>query len=293
MYGANRLFHYLATNKKLLPVTGASTYKWTYGDIHYIKKGSGTPVLLLHHIDYFGSGYEFNQTISKFAEEHTVYAIDFLGCGRSGKEKMEYTNFLFVQLVCNFAEDVIGEKCSIVTSGNASSIGIMATRYHQELFDKLILVNPSDIYEPAPDSRKVKLCKTLFELPLVGTFAYNLATNRWKTEYTLKDSFYNPKKCTNRLIDIYQEAAHLGDANARYLYASLAGNYLAANTIPALKTMEHLTLVFGENEKNQKQIISHYQEMIQDIKVLTIPKTEKLPALEAPEAFVTTIKQEL
>lgn len=292
MYGANRLFHYFSTNKKLLPVTGASTYKWTYGDIHYIKKGSGSPLLLLHNIDYYGSSYEFNQTIEKFAEEHTVYAIDFLGCGRSGKEKMEYTNFLYVQLVCSFAEDVIGEKCSIITSGNASDIGIMSIRYRNELFNDLILVNPSDIYAPAPDSVKLKLCKSLFELPLLGTFAYNLVTNRYKTEKILKNSFYNPKKCSNRLIDIYQEAAHLGDANAKYLYASLAGNYLAANTIPALKTIEHLILVFGENEKD-RETIAHYQSLIEDTKVLTIPKTGKLPALEAPEAFVTTIEQVL
>lgn len=293
IYGANRIFYHLSTNKRLLPVTGSSIYKWTYGDIHYIKKGSGTPLLLLHHIDFFGSSYEFNKVIEDLAENHTVYAIDFLGCGRSQKEKMEYTNFLFVQLVCNFAEDVIGEKCSIITSGNASSVGIMATKYRSELFDKLVLVNPKNIYECAPNYNKIKLCKLIFELPLFGTFAYNLAANRCRLGKLLKDSFYKPEKCSNRMIDIQLEAAHLGDANAKYLYASLLGNYLAANTIPALKTMDSLTIIIGEKEMDQTETVAHYKSLINNIKVITIPKTGKLPGLESPESFVTAITKGL
>lgn len=293
IYSANRIFHHLATSKKLLPVTGSSIYKWTHGDIHYIKKGSGSPLLLLHHIDFFGSSYEFQKSIDELAENHTVYALDFLGCGRSQKEKMEYTNFLYVQLVCNFAEDVIGEKCSIVTSGNASNVGIMASKYRSELFDQLVLVNPVDIYEAAPDYNKIKLCKLIFEIPLFGTFAYNLASSRCRLEKILKNSFYKPEKCSNRLIDIYLEAAHLGDANAKYLYASLVGNYLAANTVPVLKAMDNLTIIVGEKEMDQTETVTHYKELVQNTKVITIPKTGKLPGLEAPESFVTAVTKGL
>lgn len=294
IYGANRLFHYLATRKKLLQTVGSSTYKWTYGDIHYIKKGTGTPILLLHHVDFFGSSFEFNRSIESLAENHTVYALDFLGCGRSQKAKMEYTNFLYVQLICNFAEDVIGEQCHIITSGNSCDIGIMATKYRSDLFDKLILVNPKDIYESEYRGKKSKLCKLMLEVPLLGTFAYHMISNRCRLGKLLKtEYFYKPERCSNRILDTCLEAAHLGDANAKYLYASLVGNYLAANTVPVLKEMDHLTIIVGEKEMDQQNPVAHYKELVKKIKLIKISKTAKLPQLEAPASFVAAVENAL
>ena len=58
--------------------------------ILYTKKGSGSPVLLIHDIVPGACGYEWNRIEEELAMEHTVYTIDLLGCGRSEKPGVTY-----------------------------------------------------------------------------------------------------------------------------------------------------------------------------------------------------------
>ena len=63
------------------------------------------------------SGYEWNAVTKELATEHTVYTIDLLGCGRSEKPEITYTNFVFAQLLCDFAKNVIKEETDVIASG--------------------------------------------------------------------------------------------------------------------------------------------------------------------------------
>lgn len=90
--------------------SGGKYYHWKYGNIYYTKSGKGKPVLLIHDLDPTASSYEWKAVTKKLAENHTVYAIDLLGCGRSEKPNMTYTNYLYVQLMNEFISNVINEK---------------------------------------------------------------------------------------------------------------------------------------------------------------------------------------
>lgn len=292
-YGTNRLISYLATKNHLLAEQETLTYDWTYGKIQYRKAGKGSPLLLLHDINYYGNSFEYHFVISKLAKNHTVYALDFLGCGQSDKPKMEYTNFLYVQMVCSFIENIIGEKTSVVSSGLSSTVTLMARKYRTDLFDKIILVNPSDIYETAGNRQLEKYITIAFELPLFGTLAYNLLSTSDRITKELKNGFYNKNKCTSFIIDRFVESAHLQEADAKYIYLSMKGNYLAANTIPALEEMNDLTVLIGEEKERGIEIASHYKKFVNHIHVYKISNTKTYPQLEAPETFVDTINHAL
>ena len=110
VYGMNRLVFFLSTMKDLLTSKEKSYYNWRFGDIYYARKGEGRPVLLLHQLSASGSDCEWQSMIDELAENHTVYTIDLPGCGRSQKEKMVYTNYLYVQAVNDFVKHVIKTK---------------------------------------------------------------------------------------------------------------------------------------------------------------------------------------
>ena len=76
-------------------------YHWRFGDIYYTKKGKGSPILLIHDMLPGGSGYEWGKIEDDLALEHTVYNLDLPGCGRSEKSGITYTNFVYVQAICN------------------------------------------------------------------------------------------------------------------------------------------------------------------------------------------------
>ena len=107
---ANKVVAASAGLKEMLDTNGKNYYHWRFGDIYYTRKGKGSPILLIHDMLPGGSGYEWSRIEDDLALEHTVYNIDLPGCGRSEKPGMTYTNYVYVQSICDFIKNVIGEK---------------------------------------------------------------------------------------------------------------------------------------------------------------------------------------
>ena len=106
----NKVIAASACLKEMLDTDVRNYYHWRFGDIYYTKKGKGSPILLIHDMLPGGSGYEWTRIEDELALEHTVYNLDLPGCGRSEKSGMTYTNFVYVQAICDFIKNVIGEK---------------------------------------------------------------------------------------------------------------------------------------------------------------------------------------
>ncbi len=75
-------------------------------DIHYIERGQGTPLLLVH--GFQNSHFVFTPIIDWLAERFHVYALDLRGHGDSDKPRGPYT-------IRNFADDVAGflDACGV------------------------------------------------------------------------------------------------------------------------------------------------------------------------------------
>ncbi len=92
--------------KKMNPITIIGNL-----EIYIIKKkGSGSPVLLIHDLNHYSSSMEWDKVIGTLSKEHTVYMIDLLGCGKSDKPAITYTCYLYVQLLTDFIRDIIGKR---------------------------------------------------------------------------------------------------------------------------------------------------------------------------------------
>lgn len=70
--------------------------------------------------------------MKKLEKHYTVYTIDLLGCGRSDKPYLTYTNYLYVQLLTDFIHDVIGERPDVVTTGNSIFVCGTCPEYESE-----------------------------------------------------------------------------------------------------------------------------------------------------------------
>ena len=106
----NRVIVASSQLKEMLDFSNHNYYNWRFGKIYYTKKGKGSPLLLIHDTMPGASGYEWSRVEDQLAQEHTVYTLDLLGCGRSEKAGITYTNFLFVQIICDFIKNVIKIK---------------------------------------------------------------------------------------------------------------------------------------------------------------------------------------
>ena len=172
----NRFINMTADIKNILKAENGNFYDWKNGQIYYTKRGSGSPLLLIHDLNPVSSSYEWCKVIRKLEKKHTVYTLDLLGCGRSAKPYLTYTNYLYVQLVTDFIQNVIGEKTDIIASNESISFVTLACNMNKDLANSIIAINPTSLKELHITTDKyASVKKTLLELPVIGTFLYNIS----------------------------------------------------------------------------------------------------------------------
>ena len=94
IYGINKAISVSSSMKNLLKTEKGKFFHWRYGNIYYTKHGKGTPLLLIHDLNPASSSYEWEKIAKHLAKHHTVYTLDLIGCGRSEKPNMTYSNLL-------------------------------------------------------------------------------------------------------------------------------------------------------------------------------------------------------
>lgn len=289
MYAFNKFIDYTVSRRELTLAENENYYVWRNGTIYYEKKGSGTPLLLIHDLNPIASSFEWSKVIDKLSKTHTVYAIDLLGCGKSDKPAISYVNYLYVELVNDFIEHVIQQKTELIVTGESFTFAVMAARMNQSMIGKITAINPTDtthnVQSPTECSR---LVKHVFELPIIGTFIYNLVANKVTIQKQFREKYYyDATKMSYTLPDIYYETAHLQGSNGKYLYASMLGKYTNINIIHALKLIEspiHFIITDAASEE-----IVDYMKYHDQLTIDHIERAGYLPQLEKPEKVIKLI----
>lgn len=288
-WGINKWIFLRAGMKDMLFCENKYQYSWRFGNIFYTKKGSGSPLLLIHELKSTASAAEWRTLINALSKDHTVYALDLTGCGRSEKPKMTYTNYIYVQLINNFIKDVIGSRTDVITSGSSSNIAIMGCYSEPDLYNRIMMVNPSSLKEMAKFPKaNHKTLKYLIELPLVGTSIYNMITSYRSIFRDYKKKLLYPTSILKKDVDTLYEASHLGGPSARFLYASERSHFTNINMLHALKKINHSMYIIGGKEENDiQETLDSYVFYNPSIETDIIKNSKHYPHIEQPEEFLS------
>ena len=296
IYAYNKFIETTATKNNLLSKEKGSFYSWKNGNIFYTKTGSGSPILLIHDAHASASAAEWNKIIHRLKKKHTVYCIDLLGCGRSDKPAIAYTNYLYVQLITAFVKDIIQEKTAVVATNLSASFVIMANHIDTSIFSKMILINPVSMKQLTfiPDQLS-KLKKLLIDLPFIGTFIYNRMNSYQQIDKSFRTHYYSKSQLvSSSLEDIYYESAHIGNSKGKHLYSSMIGNYLNNGISHAVKATTTPTMIIGSKElKNSTLILDDYHRLNSAIEITKITHGNLYPQMEVPEKITTIIENYL
>lgn len=288
----NKAIQVSAVSKNLLAEPEPLCFKWRLGNVYYTKEGTGKPLLLIHDLDTMSSGHEWKQLIPLLRDEYTIYTIDLLGFGRSEKVNMTYTNFLYVQMISDFIKSEIGHRTSIITSGEAASIPLMACANNPDLFDQIMAINPLSLLDfSSIPGKTAKMYKWIIELPIIGTLLYHIASSKKIImEELVTKKFFNPYSVKSGYVDACYEAAHLG-TSPKSTFASIRCNFSKCNLVNALKKIDNsIYLVGGANVENIEDYLNEYKEYNSSIETVLVPKTKELPHIEQPEKIAELIK---
>ncbi|MDO5417679.1 MAG: alpha/beta fold hydrolase [Lachnospiraceae bacterium] len=291
----NKYIKVTATSKNILEDSKSLCYKWRLGNIHYTKTGSGKPLLLIHDLTSISSGYEWSSLIPALSEHFTVYTIDLLGCGRSEKPNMTYTNYLYVQLITDFIKSVIGRRTDIVASGSSAAIPLMACSSDNELFDRLLFINPDSLLTCSQvPGKSAKLYKFILDLPIIGTFIYHISTGKQALRELFTGSYFsNPFSVKQQMVDAYYESAHLGES-PKSVFASAACHYTKCNITNALKKIDNSIYILGnEALDGMEERLEEFQKYNPAIETTLLQEGRYLPQLECPHEVLKAIEMYL
>lgn len=293
MHGINKAISITSSKRDLLKKDNGRFFNWRYGNIYYSKQGKGSPLLLVHDLNPASSDYEWHKIIKQLSKHHTVYTLDLLGCGRSDKPNITYTNFLYVQLITDFIKNIINTKTDVIAMGESSSFTLMACNMESDCFGKIIIINPSDLSELNKTPNKQKnILKYIIDSPIIGTFIYNLAFCKKSIENKfIKKYFYNSRLITSTAEDYYYDSAHLNNSG-KYLLSSIKSNYTNINITHALKKIGNSIYLIGSIEKEGMQdIIDSYISYNPSIEASYISDVKYLPQLEKAEKLLQIIME--
>lgn len=289
----NKLICFFATLDNLLKDPEGNYYEWRFGKVFYVKQGSGAPILLVHDLTTQSSAFEWKKVISDLSKTNTVYAIDLLGCGRSDKPSLTYTNYLYVQMITDFIKHIIGQKTDVIVTGESISAIIMTACNDKTIIKRIIMINPLDLnHLSLVPTKRTKFLKFVINTPIIGTTIYNLLSTRPSIEKLFfGDYFYDCSKIENNYIKTYYEAAHIRGEKSKYLFASIKGRYTNANIVHCLKSLTNSIFILeGEGTPNNLVFAEQYKSILPSIEIIPLKKCKHLPQLEIPKEFLENVK---
>ena len=136
---------------------------------HYIEKGEGEPVILIHGVFY--DSYMWNKNMDALAEKFKIYAIDLWGFGYSTRESMDYGYPLYADQILKFMDALNIQKASLVGQSMGGGTCILFALQHGDRVNKMILVDATGMPNPLPLMAKIA------NLPKVGEFMMGHKSN--------------------------------------------------------------------------------------------------------------------
>lgn len=271
----------------------AFSWRYTQGKINYLKRGSGKPLLLIHNLSVYDSCYEFSKVIDKLAERRTVYAMDLPGCGHSDKPKMTYTAFTFVQVIYMFINEVVGEKTDIIATGLSGAYAVVAKKNFCDKIGNIVLVDPVSLSSLATSpSGADSLKKDLLNLPVTGSFIYNMATSPVGSMVHSKSLFNASGKDVSRETSkVFCESAHIGGSGGKYLFNSIKRRFVYVDIREHLKDLDGLSIICGSSASGHKKCACGYKEINKSIRICEIPGSGHVPHFQSPARFLTIINR--
>jgi len=220
---------------KFIELDGLST--------HYIEKGSGEPVILLH--GFFFDTYMWNKNIDILAERFKVYAIDLWGFGYSTRKPLDYGYPLYSNQLLNFMDTLDIPRASLIGQSMGGGTIINFTVSNRDRVNKIVLVDAAGMPNRLPIMGRIS------NLPQLGEFIYSL-NNNFIRKMTLGNTFlHNKQIITDEYLENATRFHKIKGTNEVMLYITRKQFFdTLIEEIKTLSTMKVPTLiVWGREEK--------------------------------------------
>jgi pimeloyl-ACP methyl ester carboxylesterase len=224
-------------------------YKWHHGQVHYIKRGLGPALVLIHNIYPGASQQEWERNIGELSRYYTVYALDLLGFGESAAPRMRYTAQKYIELIFDFLRETVDEPAYVVSSGLTCAYVTEVAAWRANLFNKLVFICPRSEPVGLDSPRWFAPIRHLFlSTPALGSGFYETMTSEAELHRYLLECFHHSRAVTPELVQ--RLADNASRPGSIYAYASLITGYLDWSLLGSLPRVEvPILLIWGKQAR--------------------------------------------
>jgi len=261
-------------------------FDWRGRRISFTKRGKGPPILLVHGIHAAAWSYEWHDNVDYLARTNTVYTVDLLGFGRSDRPAVRYSARLYISLISDFVDRVVGDPCVLVANSLSGAYTIVLGARDPQRFPAVALVSPTGLVRLNRTSGIASEAGQLaVYAPIVGTAMFNALVSRRSIRHYLKKTYADDSIVTNELVEIYYWTSH--QRGARHAPAAFISGHLNIDVRQALRRLSQPTLLIWGEEGTAvpAEEARSFRALKPDLEMALLSPAGDLPHDERPDDF--------
>ena len=243
------------------------------GNMHFIKKGSGYPVVLLHPLGT--SVWTWEGVVDSISQNYTCYAFDMLGHGESDKPNRHFSLPDYAQALDHACQVLNIHRAHVVGNSVGPVLATEPAARFPERVDKLVLVG-CPVYDPHTAKERLKAGSNQFD-------AKGLPKPRTLKGLKEATTFANPKQ---EWLESNNQSRAKAGVWVRNLMEALSHYDLMAR-LPMVKASSTMVL-YGEVDRLREGADLLLNNII-NAESKTLPGLGHIPQVEDPEAFLETL----
>jgi pimeloyl-ACP methyl ester carboxylesterase len=261
-------------------------FDWRGRRISFTRRGKGPPILLVHGVHAAAWSYEWHDNVDYLARTNTVYTIDLLGFGRSDRPAIRYSARLYISLISDFVDQVIGDPCVLVGSSLSGAYAIVLGARDPQRFPAVALISPTGLVRLNQRAGIVSEAGQLaVYAPVVGTAMFNALVSRRSIRHYLEKTYADDSIVTDELVEIYYWTSH--QRGARHAPAAFISGHLNIDVRQALRRLSQpALLIWGEEGTAAPMEESRsFRTLKPDLEMALLSPAGDLPHDERPDDF--------
>ena len=182
---------------------------------YYVRPGNGPPVILLHSFNAVASSREMQPIAEHLATttDRPIYALDWLGFGRSDRGPRAYSPALYERQLYHFLTEVPDGPADIIALSLGAEYAAQVALQAAPLVRRLVLISPTGLAPTQGPSAPGRLGLALADR--TGTFEllYHRLTRRTSLrDYYARQIFLAPDAIPSVLLDYAEQTAQVRGA---------------------------------------------------------------------------------
>ena len=261
-------------------------FDWRGRRISFTRRGGGPPILLIYGVHAAAWSYEWHDNVDYFARSNTVYTVDLLGFGRSDRPAIRYSARLFISLISDFVDQVIGDPCVLVATSLSGAYAVVLGARDPQRFPAVALASPTGLVRLNRTAGVAGEAGQLAaQAPIIGTAMFNALVSRRSIRHYLEKTYADQSIVTDDLVEIYYWTSH--QRGARHAPAAFISGLLNIDVRQALRRLSQpMLLVWGkEGAADPAEESRSFRALKPDLEMALLSPAGDLPHDERPDDF--------